>query len=52
MRQSVGVLDVAMKGQSRCGDRLAFREWRSICASDVAMFWPSRCGDQLAFRKG
>ena len=52
MRQSVGVSDVAMKGQSRCGDRLAFREWRSICASDVAMFWPSRCGDQLAFRKG
>ncbi len=51
MRQSVGVSDVAMKGQSRCGDQTGVREWRSICASDVAMFWPSRCGYQLAFRK-
>jgi hypothetical protein len=52
MRQSVGVSDVAMKWPNLCGDRLAFREWRSVCASDVAMVWPSRCGDQLAFRKG
>ena len=51
MRQSVGVSDVTMKWPSRCGDRLAFREWRSVCASDVAMVWPSRCGDQLACQK-